>query len=75
MTKNNGKGGKGKRKGKNTTGNIEKRELLLKENGQEYAQVTKILGSCRVEVYCFDGQNRMGHIRGNFRKKIWDFSG
>jgi translation initiation factor 1A len=71
MPKNSGKGGKNNRKGKNKTEEVAKRELLIKENGQEYGQVTKILGNCRIEIYCFDGQNRMGHIRGNFRKKIW----
>jgi translation initiation factor 1A len=70
MTKNTGKGGKGKRKGKNN-GEVVKRELLLKEDGQEYAQVIKILGNCRVEAFCFDGKTRLAHIRGKFKRKVW----
>jgi hypothetical protein len=38
MPKNKGKGGKNRRRGKNE--NEEKRELIFKEDGQEYAQVS-----------------------------------
>lgn len=48
-----------------------KRDLEFKEDGQEYAQVINILGNCRCECYCFDGSSRLGHIRGNMRKKVW----
>jgi translation initiation factor 1A len=71
MGKNKGKGGKSKRKGKNKDDEGGKRELMTKSEGQEYGQVTKILGNCRVEVFCFDGQVRMGLVRGKFRKKVW----
>ncbi|PVV03402.1 hypothetical protein BB560_002115 [Smittium megazygosporum] len=70
MTKNKGKGGKNRRRGKNETEG-EKRELVFKEEGQDYAQVTKMLGSGRVEAVCFDGTKRLGHIRGKMRKKVW----
>lgn len=43
MPKNKGKGGKNRRRGKNENDN-EKRELNFKEDGQEYAQVVKMLG-------------------------------
>lgn len=46
------------------------RELILKSDGQEYAQVTKILGGCRVEAKCFDGKTRVAHIRGAMTRKI-----
>ena len=36
----------------------------------EYAQVTKMLGNGRLEAYCFDGMNRLCHIRGKLRKKV-----
>ena len=39
--KNKGKGGKNRRRGKTES---EKRELAFKEDGQEYAQVIKMLG-------------------------------
>eukprot|EP00008_Paramoeba_atlantica_P014160 CAMPEP_0201481832 /NCGR_PEP_ID=MMETSP0151_2-20130828/6099_1 /ASSEMBLY_ACC=CAM_ASM_000257 /TAXON_ID=200890 /ORGANISM="Paramoeba atlantica, Strain 621/1 / CCAP 1560/9" /LENGTH=152 /DNA_ID=CAMNT_0047864213 /DNA_START=70 /DNA_END=528 /DNA_ORIENTATION=+ len=71
MPKNKGKGGKSKRKGKNKNDEGDKRELMVKEEGQEYAQVVKILGNCRVEAFCFDGQTRIAHVRGKFRKKVW----
>ena len=70
MPKNKGKGGKNRRRGKNENDN-EKRELVFKEYGQEYAQVTKMLGSGRVEAMCFDGKKRLCKIRGKLRKKVW----
>ena len=41
MPKNKGKGGKNRRRGKNENEGL-KRELVFKEDGQEYAQVDKI---------------------------------
>ncbi|KAG2164656.1 hypothetical protein JADG_004395 [Aureobasidium aubasidani] len=74
MPKNKGKGGKNRRRGKNENDN-EKRELTFKEEGQadatEYAQVVKMLGNGRLEAQCFDGEKRLGHIRGKLRKKVW----
>lgn len=69
MPKSKGKGGKNRRRGKNDAGL--RRELTLRDEGQEYAQVTKILGSGRLEVSCFDGEQRQAHIRGKMRKKVW----
>jgi len=72
MPKNKGKGGKGKRKGKRNKGkDEEKRDLRFKEFGEEYGQVRRILGNCRVEVYCFDGKARLAHVRGKFKKRVW----
>ncbi|KAI9625348.1 hypothetical protein H4Q26_016371 [Puccinia striiformis f. sp. tritici PST-130] len=69
MPKNKGKGGKNRRRGKNEN-ECEKRELVFKEDGQEYAQVTKMLGNGRLEAMCFDGEKRLAHIRGKMRKKV-----
>ena len=63
-----GKGGKNRRRGKNENEN-DKRELVFKEDGQEYAQVVKMLGNGRLEANCFDGTSRLCHIRGKLRKK------
>lgn len=63
-------GGKNRRRGKNENDN-EKRELIFKEEGQEYAQVIKMLGNGRLEAQCFDGEKRLAHIRGKLRKKVW----
>lgn len=65
----------GKRKGnKNQKKNIkgqQKRELEYRDDGQEYAQVTKMLGNGRVNVLCTDGVQRLGIIRGAMRNKVW----
>merc|ERR1712070_1249605 len=65
-----GKGGKNSRRGKNDS-EATKRELVFKEDGQEYAQVTRMLGNGRLEAFCFDGVNRLCHIRGKLRKRVW----
>mmetsp|Transcript_42115 Transcript_42115/g.37327 ORF Transcript_42115/g.37327 Transcript_42115/m.37327 type:complete len:135 (+) Transcript_42115:108-512(+) len=70
MPKNKGKGGKSRRRGKNNN-EQNKRELILKEAGQEYAQVVKMLGNGRLEAFCFDGKLRKCHIRGKMQKKVW----
>lgn len=70
MPKNKGKGGKNRRRGKNENEGL-KRELVFKEDGQEYAQVTKMLGNGRLKAMCFDGVERLCHIRGKLRKKVW----
>ncbi len=69
MPKNKGKGGKNRRRGKNES--EEKREIQLKEDGQEYAQITKNCGNCYFEAYCMDGVTRFCHVRGKMRKKNW----
>jgi len=65
------KGGKKGKKGKNNT-SIEKikRKLIFKEEQQEYCQITKLFGNCRVEGNCFDGKVRLCIIRGGIKKKM-----
>ena len=70
MPKNKGKGGKKFKKQASKDHDI-KNELVFKEDGQEYAQVTKMLGNCRVEAFCADGRKRMCHIRGKMKKKVY----
>ncbi|CAG9326789.1 unnamed protein product [Blepharisma stoltei] len=65
-----GKGGKNKRRGKNEATEF-KRELTFKEDGQEYAQVLRMLGNGRLEAYCFDGVKRLCHIRGQMKRRVW----
>lgn len=69
MPKNKGKGGKNRRRGKNESD--QKRELIFKEDGQEYGQVIRMLGNGRLEAHCFDGVKRLCHIRGKIRKRVW----
>ena len=66
----NKRGGKKHKKGKKG-GNEHKRALEFREDGQEYAQVKKMLGNSRVELLCFDGKERLGIIRGSMRKRVW----
>jgi len=70
MPKNKGKGGKGKRKGKRH-GPSEKKGLRTKVGEEEYARVGRVLGNCRMELFCFDDKKRLGHVRGKFKKRIW----
>ena len=74
MPKNKGKGGKNRKRGKNEADD-EKRELVFKEDGQEYAQVTRMLGNGRCEALCIDGTKRLCHIRGKMHKKVWIAAG
>jgi len=69
MPKGKGKGGKNRRRGQNQS--QQKRDLQLKEDGQEYAIVRKMLGNGRLTAFCFDGKERQCHIRGKMRKKVW----
>ena len=73
MVKSKGKGGKNRRRGKNDS--EAKREITFKEDGQEYAQVVRMLGNGRLEAFCFDGTTRLCHIRGKMRKKVWVSAG
>ena len=68
-----GKGGKNRRRGKGE--GEEHKDLVVKEEGQEYGQVLRMLGNGRLEVQCFDGVKRLGHIRGKLRKKVWISTG
>ena len=36
-----------------------------------FFQVTKMLGNGRLTAMCFDGVERLCHIRGKLRKKVW----
>ena len=49
----------------------EKRQLALKEEGTEYAQVMRLLGNGRREDNCFDGYKRICAIRGKLRNRVW----
>lgn len=70
MPRGRGKGGKNRKKAKNL-GVEEKRELVFKEEGQEYGQVLRMLGNGRVEAFCFDGVKRMCTIRGSMKNRVW----
>lgn len=60
------KGGK-----KNNNSNTEKRALLYKDDMQEYAKMTKMLGDRRIMVMLPDKTEVMAIIPGKFRKRCW----
>jgi len=68
--KNKGKGGKARKKGKRQNEEA-KRELVFKEVGQEYAQVTAMLGDGRLRALCFDNVERLCKIRGKMMRRVW----
>ncbi|CDW91049.1 eukaryotic translation initiation factor x-chromosomal-like [Stylonychia lemnae] len=68
MPRGRGKGGNKRKKAKNL-GIGEKRELIFKEDGQEYAQVLRMLGNGRLDAFCFDGVKRMCTIRGTLKNR------
>lgn len=70
MPKSKPKGGNKRRRGK-SGGDMEKRDLVFKEHGQEYAQIVKMLGNGRLDALCYDGKKRMCIIRGSMRKREW----
>ena len=70
MPRGRGKGGNKRKKGKAQQTKA-KRDLEFKEEGQEYAQVLRLLGNGRVEVNCMDGKKRMATIRGAMRNRVW----
>jgi translation initiation factor 1A len=57
------RGGKRAKKMKNHS-EVRDETLVTKEEGQEYARVTKVLGSCRFMLDCYDGKTRIGLMRG-----------
>ena len=69
MPKNTGMGGNKRKKGKKQV--QEDRELRIKEESEEYAQITKILGDGRFQCKCADGVDRIAHVRGKMRKRTW----
>jgi translation initiation factor 1A len=64
----NKKGGKNYKKGKHADDEPIVYERL---KDQMYGRVLKLLGGCNVLVFCNDEKERICHIRGNMRKKVW----
>ena len=67
----NVKGGKKFKKKKDDGEAFDLKKIIYKEEDQEYAQVTALLGNCRLRLNCIDGKVRTGKIRGAIRKKSW----
>jgi len=71
MGKNTKGGKKFKKKKEEGGGESDLKNIIFKEADQEYAQVTAMLGNCRLRLNCIDGKSRIGKIRGAIRKKMW----
>jgi translation initiation factor 1A len=69
MGRGNQKGGKKHKRGKKE--GYESKALRLKEDGQEYAQITACKGNCRFDVKCFDGKDRIAIVCGKMRKRVF----
>ena len=67
MPRGNKKGGKKHKRGKKDYD--ETRVLRIKEDGQEYAQITACKGNCRFDVTCCDGICRIANLCGAMRKR------
>jgi translation initiation factor 1A len=68
MTKNTGGGKKHKR---GARPNVGKREVIFKDDHQEYGLVDKMLGDMRCLVLCSDSTTKVCHIRGKFKRRVW----
>lgn len=64
----NKQGGKNYKKGKHIN---DEPTLYERQEDQMYGRVLKLLGGCNVLVYCNDDKERLCHIRGSMRKKVW----
>lgn len=67
MGKGQNKGGKKHKRNKNR--DLETKAIRFKEDGQEYAQITKCKGNCRFDVKCSDGKERSALLCGTMRKR------
>ena len=81
MPKNEGKGGKNRRRGKNENEGL-KRELVFKEDGQEYAQVLSKVSNvscicpiCHIIVFFNPMQSQVTKMLGNGRLEAMCFDG
>ena len=65
----NKKGGKKFKRGKKI---FDEKKLIFKieKEDQEYAQIKRVNGSGRYQLFCFDGTERLGICAGNIKKKF-----
>jgi initiation factor 1A len=68
----NNKGGKGYKKGKHPTGDIDVKMIEWNEDdGQMFGRVLKSVGNRRFKVYCNDNKERLCKLAGSIRKSEW----
>ena len=73
MPKSNSKGGKNHKKAKSNQNSEIKRDMVFRDDGQEYCLMTKMLGDGRCEGQLLNGQSTMvmAHIRGKMKKRVF----
>lgn len=74
MSKNNNKkksANSSKRSSKGDQPGGNRRELVYKEDGQEYGKIIKALGDSRFQMACSDNRVRMGKVRGTMRNRVY----
>ncbi len=65
-------GGKNFKKQKKDSSEKRERELVFREDEQAYARIIKSFGDARFECQLFESdENKIGHVRGAFRKRVW----
>jgi len=66
----NAKGGKKYKKSKHSSEN-QAVKFIEKEPDQMYARVLRLLGGNNISAYCNDDVQRVCHIRGSMRNRVW----
>jgi translation initiation factor 1A len=74
MVQKKGKGKKGKNSNKRK-GEVAQRELIFREDGQDYVRITSMLGDRRIRAVTTDNTDVLAIIPGRFRKKRCDRMG
>jgi len=65
------KGGSGYKKKKKGGGDEDMIIIADMEEDQIFGRITKVLGNCNMLVYCDDGRERICHIRGKMRSRMY----
>ncbi len=65
------KKGKERRGAQEETPEITRVKYPNKRMGEMFARVVDIYGNERMQVFCEDGQHRIGRIRGKIKKRVW----
>jgi translation initiation factor 1A len=63
-------GGKNYKKSKHG-GEDENALFVERQEDQQYGRVVRVLGNGNMLVYCNDNKERICHIRGAIRKRVW----
>ena len=65
------KSSKNKKKPSSDNNVSESKQIIYKDDMQQYGKITKLLGDRRVMMVAPDTTELQGHIQGKFRKRVW----